>query len=231
MGRIIVVENADAVGEAAAAYLLDAATQAVGSRGRFTLALSGGSTPARLYALLAQPAYRDRMPWEATHLYWGDERCVPPESPESNYGEARRILLQRVPLPTEQIHRMHGEDPDPDHAAAAYAALLPDPLDFVLLGIGEDGHTTSLFPGSPAVQERVRRVMAVVGPKPPPHRLTITPPVIAAARAVLVLATGTAKAAAVARALQGAVDPSACPAQLAREGTWLLDRAAGAELR
>jgi 6-phosphogluconolactonase len=175
-------------------------------------------------------AARDDVPWQQVHVYFGDERAVPPDDPESNFGMARETLLARVPVPETQIHRMHAEASDVEAAARTYEELLPARFDLVLLGIGEDGHTASLFPGSSAVTEQTRRVLFVTGPKPPPRRLTITPPVIAAARATLVLAAGAAKAEAVARALEGADDVIACPAQLARAGYWMLDRAAAAEL-
>jgi 6-phosphogluconolactonase len=135
-------------------------------------------------------------------------------------------LLRRVPIPTANVHRMEGEADDPEEAADRYAAVLPEALDVLVLGVGADGHTASLFPGSPALRERTRRVVPARAPKPPEGRLTITPPVIAAARRFLVLATGSDKAEAVARALKGGGTPDQTPARLARDGVWFLDRAA-----
>jgi len=225
--RVTVVDRTDfaAMGADRIARLL---ADAAAARGTATLALVGGTTPRPVYQALAA---RDDVPWRQVHVYFGDERAVPPDDPESNFGMARETLLTRVPIPEPQIHRMHAEAADVEAAARSYEALLPARLDLVLLGIGEDGHTASLFPGSSAVTEQARRVLFVTGPKPPPRRLTITPPVLAAARATLVLAAGAAKAEAVARALEGPDDVIGCPAQLARAGYWILDRAAAAELR
>lgn len=225
--RVTVVDRPDFARTAAgriARLLADAAA----ARGTATLALVGGTTPRPVYEALAA---RVDVPWQQVRVYFGDERAVPPDDPESNFGMARETLLAHVPIPATQIHRMHAEAADAEAAARAYEELLPDALDLVLLGIGEDGHTASLFPGAAAVTERVRRVLFVTGPKPPPRRLTITPQVIARARATLVLAAGAAKAEAVARALEGADDVIGCPAQLARAGYWVLDRAAAAKLR
>jgi 6-phosphogluconolactonase len=168
--------------------------------------------------------------WSRVSVYFGDERCVPPDHPDSNYRMARESLLSRVPIAEANVHRMLGELADRDAAARAYAELLPASLDVIVLGIGEDGHTASLFPGSPALDERARPVLPVIGPKPPPERLTLTPPALERARHILVLASGAGKAEAVARALEGALDPRGTPAQLARSGSWLLDPAAAARL-
>ena len=144
---------------------------------------------------------------------------------------ARAALLERAPIPFRNVHRMRGEDPDGDGAARAYERELPASFDLIVLGIGSDGHTASLFPGSGALDETARRVVAVIASKPPPLRLTITPPVIASARELLVLAAGSEKAAAVRRALLEDVAPRECPARLARSGAWLLDREAAAGLQ
>lgn len=228
--RLIVVERA-ALPARAAGWLADAARRAVAARGACRLALSGGETPEPVYrALAAMP--EGAVPWEATDIFFGDERAVPPDDPQSNFRMAREALLSRVAVAPARIHRVPAERGDLDVAAAEYARLLVPPLDILLLGIGGDGHTASLFPGSPLLGER-RRLVAVVrdAPKPPPTRLTITPPVLAAARDVLVLASGPAKAAIVARAALGPADPQALPIQLALEGTWMLDTEAAADLR
>ena len=143
---------------------------------------------------------------------------------------AKAALFDRVPLPATNIHRMVAELADQDAAARAYEALLPARISVLVLGIGEDGHTASLFPGSPALHERVRRVLPVIGPKPPPQRLSITPKVIEAAGLCIVIANGAGKAEPVRRALQDAVDIETTPSSLARDGLWLLDHAAAALL-
>lgn len=220
---------------AAAAFARTAAERIAGliadgaaARGSVAIALAGGSTPEPVYRALA--ARRD-VPWDAVAVFFGDERAVPPDDAESNYRMARETLLDHVPVPPTRIHRMAGESADLVEAAAAYERVLPDRFDVVILGIGEDGHTASLFPGSAALAEHDRPVVPVVGPKPPPRRLTLTPPVLRRARATVVLAKGDGKAEAVARALEGTYDPAHCPAQLARAGYWILDEAAATRLR
>ena len=200
------------------------------ARGRCALALSGGATPQPVYAALAGPDLASRIAWNGVDVYFGDERAVPRDHADSNFRMAMEALLSRVPIPAARIHRMEADRPDLDAAAAAYGDQLPPALDVVVLGMGADGHTASLFPGSPALAERQRRVVAVEGPKPPRRRLTITPPVIAAARHVVVLVTGKEKAAAVARALDDHTPPSEIPAALARHAVWFLDRAAAGRL-
>ncbi|MHB0935610.1 MAG: 6-phosphogluconolactonase [Armatimonadota bacterium] len=215
----------------AAEWIAHHGTQAVKERDVFTLGLSGGSTPLRVFDLLAEPGWRARVPWRQTRVFWCDERCVPPDHPDSNYHQAWEHLLSKVDIPPEQIHRIEGEDPDPEAAAARYAALLPARFDLLVLGIGEDGHTASLFPGSSMLFERMRKAVFIANsPKPPPCRITITPPVIENARHLLMLATGMDKARAVARALASPFPIDEIPARLARWGAWLLDRSAAAEL-
>ena len=219
--RIVVVPEADfdeTVAGSLAQALLAAANQ-----GPVNLTLSGGETPRGGYQRLAR---NPNLPWDRVDIFFGDERAVPPSHPESNFRMAMESLLSRIPIPPEQVHRMVAEDPDLDAAARRYETLLPDTLDVLVLGIGDDGHTASLFPGGSPVRELSRRVVQAQRPKPPRDRLTITPPVIQGARQVFVLARGTGKASAVARALQGPYDPTQCPAQLARHGTWILDEAA-----
>lgn len=230
MGEVEVLQDLAELSWRAAEAIVRAAVELIREKGRFALALSGGATPATAYRLLAGMGRDAGLDWGAVHLYWADERCVPPDHPESNYRLVRETLLSRAPIPAANVHRVSGEDPDPARAAEAYHHILPERLDLLVLGIGEDGHTASLFPGCPALGERERRAVAVASPKPPPRRITVTPPVIAEAGAILVLAAGVGKAAAVARALEGPVDVARCPAQLARRGRWLLDRAAAAGL-
>jgi 6-phosphogluconolactonase len=173
--------------------------------------------------------------WASVAIYFGDERAVPPDHPDSNFGMARRALLDRVAIPAPGIHRMEAERHDVATAAAEYDRLLPPRLDVLLLGAGPDGHTASLFANSPALREHRRRVLAV-GPPPPPlqpqlRRMTITPPVIAAARHAVVMVTGQEKSAMVARVLEGPDNANTLPAQLARSGTWILDDAAASLLQ
>jgi 6-phosphogluconolactonase len=210
-----------------AAWIGSEVRQAVADRGSCTLALAGGRTPEPVYRVLASDSTID---WDKVDLYFTDERAVPPEDPESNYGMIRRALISRVSIPPARVHRMKAESPDRDAAAWAYERTLPSSLDVLVLGIGQDGHTASLFPGSTALDEQHRLVVPVVGPKPPPNRLTLTPPVIEAARSVAVIATGADKAAVVARAIEGPWMPWEIPAQLARRGRWFLDQAAAERL-
>jgi 6-phosphogluconolactonase len=186
------------------------------------LMLAGGSTPMPVYDRLAE--VRD-LPWSRVVIYFGDERCVPPQAPENNAHTAISHLFPQGVPDSLKVHRMCAED-EPDKAALAYEALLPEKLDVLLLGMGDDGHTASIFPGSAALDEERRRVMPVIGSKPPLQRLTITPSVIRGARHLLVLARGEEKADAVRWALQD----GSVPAALASAGDWLLDTGAGRSL-
>lgn len=171
---------------------------AIGARGRCRLALAGGSTPRPLYDRLAA-GLGGPVDWAAVEIFFGDERCVPPEDPASNYRMAREALLDRVAVPEAQIHRIEGERP-PEEAAAAYAGRLGlAPLDVVLLGLGEDGHTASLFPGTPGLRQETRPVVVTVSPAPPAARISLSLRALCAARCALFLATGARKAAPFAR--------------------------------
>jgi len=169
------------------------------------------------------------IPWDRLEIFFGDERAVPPADPGSNYGMAKASLLDRVPIPPERVHRMRAEAESRAEAAREYAGMLPETLDLVLLGIGTDGHTASLFPGADALY--LDNLMApAIAPYAPYGRLTLTPEVLRGAHRLVVLATGEDKAGPVAQALTGPWNPAECPAQLARRGTWLLDAAAASEL-
>lgn len=235
-----VFPDLEALSHAAAEAVVHAAEEAVAERPRFALVLAGGSTPRRLYELLAGP-YRDRLPWAQVHVFWGDERCVPFEVPASNYGMARETLLRHVPLPEEQIHPMPVEGYPPEQAAAAYEELLhtfaatrPEgPLfDLVLLGLGADGHTASLFPeDAPHLAPKDRWVQAVTAPPRhvPRERLTLTLSALNEARDALFLVAGAEKREAV-RAVYHDAD-AALPATHVhpqRRVRWLLDEAASA---
>ena len=182
----------------AAAVVADRLAAAAAAGGDISLA--GGRTPALAYGLLAARAGID---WTRVRLWFGDERSVPPDDPEANYRLVAETLLGPAAVPAESVRRIHGED-DPDAAAAAYAGAIDGVvLDLALLGLGEDGHTASLFPGDPALDERVRLAVAVTASKPPPRRITLTYPVFEAARSVIILATGAGKADAVAAVMRG----------------------------
>ena len=197
------------------------------------IALSGGSTPKALYQALATPPWRDKIAWHNLHLWWGDERCVPPASPESNYGEAARYLLDHVPVPPENIHRMRGED-DPAAERARYAAdlaaHLPDGrLDWTILGIGEDGHTASLFPGATDYATSAS-VAVATHPTSGQTRLTLTAPLIARSKHISYLAVGAGKAA-ILRAIANGGDYPAARIHAENGNTeYHLDRAAADQL-
>lgn len=231
MTEALVVVAPEQFAAAAAATIAELVLAAMAARGHCTLALCGGATPEPVYRLLGHAA----LPWPRLHVFFGDERAVPPASSDSNYAMARRALLDHVPVPERQVHRMPAERADRADAAAAYAAILPDPLDLLLLGVGPDGHTASLFPGTPAAREQHQRVLAVDAPSPPltpaVARMTITPPVILAAREVVVMVRGADKAAILQAILDGPQRPAMLPAQLARRGTWILDQGAAAQLQ
>jgi len=226
--ELVVVERA-AFASSAARRLMVEIRRVLASQERCSLALAGGSTPRPVYERLAAEL-PDRDLWSRIDVFFGDERCVPADDPASNYRMAKEALLDRVPVEASQVHRMEGELPDRDIAARAYEAILPGRLDLLVLGLGDDGHTASLFPGAVALAETRRRVVAVRAPKPPLDRLTITPPVILDAGLALVLVAGADKAAALARVFDGTYDPNRTPGQLARAGVWIADRAAAARL-
>lgn len=216
--------------DAAARQITEVIEDTIKRRGLCTLALAGGATPRPVYERMAVSSLAGRVAWDRVSFYFGDERCVPPDAEESNYRMAREAILEHVPISSASVHRMEGERTDTDAAARDYERQLPAALDLLLLGMGEDGHTASLFPHSPALAEGTRRVVAVTRPPPSPQRLTITPSVIEAADAVIVLVAGANKAAMVARALEGTYAPEELPIQLALRGTWFIDFAAARRL-
>ena len=176
----------------------DRATTAVRERGWFNFVLTGGSSPVDLYKTLASPPYREELPWDRIRLLWGDERCVRPDHPDSNYGMARATLISRVPIPAANVLRMVCEDRTPEAAAREYAAALAQvsaPFDLVLLGMGPDGHVASLFPDDPDLQRDRRMVKAVhsAAGSPPVPRVTLTLAAINSAREVVLLISGVVK--------------------------------------
>jgi len=210
-------EVATAAAQAIAAHVGERAKRGE----RTSVMLAGGTTPRATYEQLA----RLTVDFGLVDFYFGDERAVPPEHPDSNHGMVKAALFDQVRSPGMRVFPMRGDADDLDAAARAYDELLPASIDVLLLGMGEDGHTASLFPGSPALAERSRRVLRVVGPKPPPVRLTITPVVIEAAASAIVLVTGAGKAEALARA-GGPIDLERTPVQAAQRGVFYADRAA-----
>ena len=227
-----VFADAAGVAEAAARIVVEASLECIEERGEFRLAVPGGRSVAGLFDRLAREPERSRVDWTRVTLLFADERAVPPDHPDSNYRLARAALLDPLGDPLPRVRRMRGEAADLEAAAREYDAELAVPADLVVLGLGEDGHVASLFPGSPLLDETVRRA-AVVGdsPKPPGRRITLTPRALRDARAgLLVLATGAGKAQAAAAALAGEGDFRRWPARLGRGGLGLLDAAAAGEL-
>ncbi|NTW60381.1 MAG: 6-phosphogluconolactonase [Nitrospirae bacterium] len=230
--EIKICDDEEELAAVAADLFVERSEQALGRRGRFLVALSGGTTPRRLYALLASPAYSDRVDWRKTEVFWVDERCVPPDHPESNYRMANDLLLSKVPLEAKQIHRIRGEE-DPETAATYYGMevsnYMPKSLytfDLAVLGMGIDGHTASLFPGDPAVSE-TERVAVVVEPKGQQHRrISVTMPVLNHVVTALFLVAGPEKAATV-REILDEGNPKGYPAGLVLpahgELVWYLD--------
>lgn len=232
--QLMIVEIAK-FAECAADIFVGAANEAVGARGLFLVALSGGSTPRPLYRLLAERYSRAQF-WQSTHVFFADERCVPPNDPESNYGMIANLLLSRVNVPEENIHRWKGEI-DPNTAAAEYAdelrrlfALKPQQMpvfDLITLGMGKDGHTASIFPGSDIIRDMAGLVAATYVPVLDSYRLTLTPAVVRNARQVVFLVSGGEKAETLRRVLEGPYQPCSLPAQLLKtaEGrvTWVVD--------
>ena len=198
-------------------------------RADLSLGLSGGTTIVRVYEHLAA-LDGVSLNWMAINFFFGDERAVAPDHRDSNYRLAREALLSRIPALPQRIHRMEAERADLDQAARDYEAVLPASLDLLLLGMGEDGHVASLFPGSPTLEETERSVVPAFGGTPRVARLTVTPKVLAHAAEIIVMVSGSRKRDAVSRALEGPLNPSACPAQLVRRATWILDDEAAAGL-
>ena len=236
--EIKVVSDAKAVAAEAAERVASAAERAIAERGKFSIALSGGSTPKALYALLAAEPYRSRIDWSKVHVLFGDERGVPPDHKDSNYKMADEALLSKAPIPKGQVYRMKGELGDKaDQAAKEYGQMLkrdfPDGLDVVLLGMGGDGHTASIFPGTMAVKEKEHRVVGYFAENSSTGkswRITMTAPYINQAREIMVLMAGADKAARLKEVLEGPLEPDRLPIQLIKptQGKiiWIMDVAA-----
>jgi 6-phosphogluconolactonase len=246
MSDIQVAPDPTSFARMAAEHIAALAGEAITTNGRFTIALSGGNTPRPVYALLATAELAKQIDWASVQVFFGDERCVPPDHPESNYRMAKEALLDHVPLPPENVHRMRGED-DPTRAATEYGQELqrvfggdpdggppPAGFDLILLGMGDNGHTASLFPGTAAIHEQKRWVMAVYAEAVSMWRLTLTPAIINDATQVTFLVAGQAKADTLRQVLEGPYQPDLLPAQVVKPThgrlTWLLDQAAASRL-
>jgi 6-phosphogluconolactonase len=239
---VAIYPDSDTLSHEAARYVVRVASEAITTHGRFTLALAGGSTPKKLYALLASEPYRDQIDWTRSEIFWSDERCVPPDSEDSNYHLALETLLSKVPLSASQIHRMPADAENRDEAALAYTQEIQrvfdtngiPSFDLLQLGMGPEAHTASLFPHQASLHEQTRLIIPVTVPKPPPPRLTFTPPLLNAAAHILFLVTGQDKAAALQEVLEGEYNPDEYPSQIIRptkgEVTWMLDPAAASKL-
>jgi len=229
---------------AAAEEVVRTANEAVAQRARFTIVLSGGSTPKSLYNLLATNA-RTALPWDRMFFFWGDERHVPPTDPDSNYRMADETLLSKIPVPAGNVFRIKAENPDAAAVAEAYEQTIlkffqlksgevPN-FDLILLGMGPDGHTASLFPGTTALQDKSHLVVANWVEKMKTHRITLTLPVLNAARCVTFLVSGTDKASVLRTVLEEDVPEEQYPSKLVRPAAgkliWLLDRAAASQLK
>lgn len=242
MYDIRVYDDQNSLMQAAAAYATECYNAAISDHGYFAVALSGGSTPRALFELLAVPENAQHIGWSKVHVFWGDERTVPPDHPDSNYRMAKEALLDFVALPASNVHRISGEL-EPARAAAEYEQTLRSffakragktRFDLILLGMGDDGHTASLFPDTEALNETERLVVANHVPKLDTWRITLTAPIINDAAHVAFLVAGAGKAAVLKRVLQGPRQPHKLPSQLIQpvdgELVWLLDKAAASEL-
>jgi 6-phosphogluconolactonase len=240
MTAIRVLPDAPALADAAARHIVESGQAAIDARGAFSIALSGGSTPRELHLRLSSPPLASQIDWSRVHVFFGDERCVPPDDAQSNYHMAFETLLSRVPIPASQIHRMKGEL-EPSVAAAEYERDLreffgddPPRLDVILLGMGDNGHTASLFPGLTAVHEQRRWVVAEYVAEVSMWRITLTPVVLNLAREATFLVAGSAKASMLRQVLEGPFAPDERPAQIVRpspgEVIWLVDTPAAADL-
>lgn len=243
--EVRIVDDAEELACEAADLFVWLGQQAITAGGRFRVALSGGSTPKVLYAMLASPAFSGQLEWPRVDLFFGDERCVPPDHPDSNFGIANESLLRPLKIAPGRVFRMRGEDSNPDQAARQYedvirkefgaSAPASPSFDLILLGLGDDGHTASLFAGTPALEERTRLVVANLAPRGVRNRLTLTTPAINHASTVLFLVSGISKADAVHAVLDDRDrDGGRVPAKLIRPVSgrliWLLDRAAASAL-
>jgi len=240
--EIVVCNDRDSLVRSAAQHFVEAAKSSISTCGLFRTALSGGATPPALFRLLASDEFRGQIDWRRVHLFWGDERCVPPDDERSNYRMAHETLISRVEMAKDNIHRIKGEHGD--RAASEYEEEIREAFgiegdsfpafDLILLGLGEDGHTASLFPGTGAVREEGRIVTALSPATVETTRITLTPPAINNALQTLFIVAGRNKAAALREVLEGEYRPDTFPAQVTRHSrgrvTWIVDLEAAGEL-
>jgi 6-phosphogluconolactonase len=240
--HIAIYDDKHTISQHAAEYIMRIARESIDLHGRFTFALTGGTTPGEVYSLLGSEPIRSQIDWQRVHIFWGDERCVPHNNPESNFYLAQEVLLHNVAIPKSQIHPVPADQIDRDAASQKYAVEMQHvfgtngipSFDLIHLGMGPEGHTASLFPHQTSLHEMHRLVIPVTVPKPPPDRLTFTPPLLNAAKNVLFLVAGSEKADALHAVLEGQYQPDEYPAQIVRptngEVVWMLDKAAAQKL-
>ena len=243
MASVNIFPDPQRLSQAAAEQFVEIAETAMQARGVFTVALSGGTTPLSLYRLLASEPYSERVDWSRTHIFWGDERCVPPDNSESNYLNTKQTLLDDIQIPEENVHRILAELP-PEQAAEDYEEKLikffsslqdetqrtEAQFDLLLLGMGDDGHTASLFPGTPAIHEETRWVVAQYIDKLAAWRITLTPAILNRAANIIFLVAGAAKSYALQKVLYGSHQPDRYPAQIINPNhgnlQWMVDESA-----
>ncbi len=238
LGTLYIYESPADVAKSLADLIVDHGSSAIDGHGRFVIALAGGTTPKATYALLAKPPYATAIDWNAVEIFFGDERCVPPDHEQSNYKMAFEAFIKPLNIPETHVHRMHGED-DPQRAAFDYRAVLVEVLgetpsfDMVMLGMGPDGHTASLFPGEDPLTDDQQRVRAVYSISQSQWRITLTPSVLNSSATVCFAVTGRDKATTLASVREGPYDPTKYPAQIIAppdgELIWLADKAAAGE--
>jgi 6-phosphogluconolactonase len=227
---IRIFQDYQTLSQMAAEAIVTIGQQALESRGMFKLVLSGGETPQKAYAILAQRFSHKRRLWENTHLYWSDERCVLPDDSRSNFFKARQNLIDGMNIPADNIHRIHGETDNPEVEAKCYEVEFPAKPDLLLLGLGVEGHTASLFPHSPALKEEIRKFLVVQVPAEPPERITITPKGIATADEIMVLVSGASKVRAVEQVFAESGTIMETPARLVHNAIWLMDKEAAVKI-
>lgn len=238
--RVKVLEDQSSFVNYAASRIAQIAIATLEVNPTFSLVLTGGSTPGPIYERLAHPNFANAIDWQRVHIFFGDERCVPPDHPDSNFGMAHDTLLQHVPIPDEQIHRLKGEL-NPQNAASEYESVVrafleqnPPGFDLTLLGMGDDGHAASLFPGTNAINEKERWVVAHHVKKLDAWRLTMSPPLLNRSENIMFVVSGSSKAAALHQVIEGDFQPMRYPAQIIRPDnqmlTWVVDSAAAEEL-
>jgi len=240
--HIAIFDDKHTLSQNVAEYIMRIVKESIALYGRFTIALTGGTTPGEAYSLLGSEPIKSQIDWQRVHIFWGDERCVAQNNPDSNFYLAQEVLLDKIAIPKSHIHPMPADQPDRDVASQAYTVEMQHTFgtngipsfDLIHLGMGPEGHTASLFPHQASLHEIHRLVMPVSVPKPPPDRLTFTPPLLNAARNVLFLVTGSDKAEALHAVLEGEYQPDEYPAQIVRptngEVVWMLDRAVAQNL-